>query len=141
MTVWAGAINGTKVGLYVNATLIAYAKNATISRSVNMIDTTTKTSAGVQNVLPGLSSWSCSIDGLVAYDSAYNAEFLDGLVTGRTVCALKFRPDGSAGNALNAQWTGNAYIDSIEITAPMEDAMTFSASFTGNGALTLSNIT
>lgn len=140
MTVMAGSINGTSVGLYVNGSLIAYAKNTTIQRSVNMIDITTKTSAGVSGAMPGTRSWTCSIDGLVAYDSEANAEFLDGLVTGRTSCTIKFKPTGSSKSG-NAQWVGNCYIDSLEITAPMEDAMTFSASFTGNGALTKSDIT
>jgi len=142
MTVWAGAINGTNVGLYVNGSLIAYAKNANISRSVNMIDITTKTSAGVSGASPGTRSWTCSIDGLVCYDdsSTKNAEFLDGLVTGRTACTIKFKPTGTSKSG-NAEWVGSCYIDSLEITAPMEDAMTFSASFTGNGALTKSDVT
>jgi predicted secreted protein len=143
MTVFAGAINGTSVGLYVNGTLVAYAKNATINRSVNMIDVTTKTSAGVAGAMPGTRSWNCSVDGLVAYDSTTNVEFLDGLITGRTACVIKFKPTtaGATSKSGNAQWIGTCYIDSLDVTAPMEDAMTFSASFTGASALTLSNIT
>jgi len=140
MSVMTGVINGTSVGLYVNSILIAYAKTATFKRSVNMIDTTTKTSAGVAGSKPGLRSWTCNIDGLVAYDSSANAEFLDGLVTGRTLCTIKFKPTGT-GKTGNAQWVGNCYIDSFEVSAPMEDAMTFSASFTGDGELTISDIT
>lgn len=132
-----GQINGTSLLVYAAGNAIAYSKSCTLNRNAATIDVTSKASAGDTDILPGLKDWSIDVDGLVALDSNYNAEYLDGLITGRTRVMLKFSTNTSA----DGYWHGYAYVTSLSITAPMEDAITFSASFAGDNALTLSTKT
>lgn len=132
-----GQINGTALLVYSAGTAIAYSKSCTLNRNVATIDVTSKDSSGNTDILPGLRDWSIDVDGLVALDSAVNAEYLDGLITGRTQVKVRFSTNVSG----DGHWNGSAYVTSLSITAPMEDAITFSATFSGDGALTLSQKT
>ena len=132
-----GQINGTSFLLYSAGNAIAYSRTCTVNRTVNMIDVTSKTSAGNTDILPGLRDATMDVDGLVALDSNYNFEYLDGLVTGRTRVMLKFSTNTSGDGYLH----GYGYITSLSASAPYEDATTFSASFQIDGALTLSQKT
>ena len=76
-------------------------------------------------------------DGIVALDSSTNAEYLDGLRSGKTRVMLKFSTNTSG----DGYWHGYAYLTSLSISAPMEDKVTFSASFAGDSTLTLSTKT
>lgn len=132
-----GPFNGTNLLLYAAGTAIAYSKSCSLTANVATIDCTSKTSAGVTDILPGLSDWSVDCEGVVCLDQTTNAEYLDGLRSGKTRVMLKFSTNTSG----DGYWHGYAYLTSISISAPMEDVVTFSASFAGDGALTLSQKT
>lgn len=132
-----GAFNGTMLQVYCAGTAIGLSTSCTLNRNVATIDATSKDSSGDTDIMPGLRDWSIDAEGIVALDSVTNAEYLDGLVTGRTRVMLKFSTNTSG----DGYWHGYAYITSLSITAPMEDKVTFSASFAGDGALTLSQKT
>lgn len=132
-----GPFNGTNLLLYVAGIAVAYSKTCTLSRNVAMIDTTTKDSGGDMDSIPGLRDWSISVDGLVALDSITNAEYFDGLITGRTLVNIRFGTDTSA----DGQWDGSAYVESMSMEAPMEGEVSFSGSLKGTGALVLTQMT
>lgn len=132
-----GPFNGTNLLVYAAGTAIAYTTSCTLNTNVAMIDVTSKDSGGDTDNLPGLRDWSIDAEGFVALDSTTNAEYLDGLRTGRTKVMLKFSTNTSG----DGYWHGYAYITSLSISAPMEDKVTFSASFAGTADLTLSQKT
>jgi len=132
-----GAFNGTLMGLYIDGTLLGCSTSFDLNINAAEIDTTCKDSAGDKAILPGLRDWSVSADGVMTLDGATSAEYLHGLITARTEINIKMSTDTSG----DGYWHGEGYITNLTITAPMEDKVTFSCSFVGNGALSLSDKT
>jgi TP901-1 family phage major tail protein len=102
-------------------------------------DTTTKDSAGWQENLEGLKSWSLSGDGLVTYSISGDYDTPDDLFTllsNRTLVKVKF---GSATSG-EIDYTGDAYLTSYEQEAGVEENVSFSFGFTGTGVLTQASV-
>jgi len=119
--------------------IIGRATSASLSVSMETRDTTTKDSAGWQENLEGLKSWSLSGDGLVTYSIAGDYDTPDDLFTllnNRTLVKVKF---GSATSG-EIDYTGDAYLVSYEQEAGVEENVTYSFSFTGTGALTQASV-
>ena len=119
--------------------IIGRATSASLSVSMETRDTTTKDSAGWQENLEGLKSWSLSGDGLVTYSITGDYDTPDDLFTllnNRTLVKVKF---GSATSG-EIDYTGDAYLVSYEQEAGVEENVTYSFSFTGTGALTQASV-
>ena len=119
--------------------IIGRATSASLSVSMETRDTTTKDSAGWQENLEGLKSWSLSGDGLVTYSIAGDYETPDDLFTllsNRTLVKVKF---GSATSG-EIDYTGDAYLVSYEQEAGVEENVTYSFGFTGTGVLTQASV-
>jgi hypothetical protein len=59
------------------------------------------------------------------------------LATDRVAVTLKFTTvSGTTPVPGDVYWTGDAFIESVDITADMENPVTYSVSFKGTGALT-----
>lgn len=119
--------------------IIGRATSASLSVSMETRDTTTKDSAGWQENLEGLKSWSLSGDGLVTYSIAGDYDTPDDLFTllsNRTLVKVKF---GSATSG-EIDYTGDAYLVSYEQEAGVEENVTYSFSFTGTGTLTQASV-
>ena len=115
--------------------IIGRATSASLSVSMETRDTTTKDSAGWQENLEGLKSWSLSGDGLVTYSISGDYDTPDDLFTllsNRTLVKVKF---GSATSG-EIDYTGDAYLVSYEQEAGVEENVTYSFSFTGTSTLT-----
>ena len=126
-----GPFNGTSMLLYLAGTSLAYSNSFDLNVNAAEIDVTSKDSGGWKDTLSGLRDWSVSADGIVALDSSTNAEYLQTLVTNRTRINIKMSTDVSS----DGYWHGYGYITNLTITAPMEDKVTFSCSFVGDGAI------
>jgi len=119
--------------------IIGRATSASLSVSMETRETTTKDSAGWQENLEGLKSWSLSGDGLVTYSITGDYDTPDDLFTllnNRTLVKVKF---GSATSG-EIDYTGDAYLVSYEQEAGVEENVTYSFSFTGTGALTQASV-
>ena len=109
--------------------------NVTITLNGAMIDATCKQSAGYAVNLPGLRDFAFTADALVNFDEgasdlgittlfdAYNARTPINILISNPVLAT-------------AYYTGLAYVESIEVNAPMEDVVTYTVSFTGTYTIT-----
>ena len=89
--------------------IIGRATSASLSVSMETRDTTNKDSAGWQENLEGLKSWSLSGDGLVTYSISGDFDTPDDLFTllsNRTLVKVKF---GSATSG-EIDYTGDAYL-------------------------------
>lgn len=129
--------NGTKMLLYSGSTAIAASKSHSLSFSSEMMDVTTKDSGGFKEILPALKSWTIDCEGLVAFDNANNYELLFDALKNRTKLSVKL--DNSVVG--DERLKGDCYISSLEMNAPMEDVVSFTASFEGTAALTRETIT
>ena len=132
-----GISNGTLFGLYVGGTLIAHGTSHSFSRSMETRDATSKDSGGNSESLEGLRSWEVSGDFLFAQDAAYGVDDLDAVIEARSVVVLRFESNVSG----DKYWNGNAFMTELSVEAGTEESMSFSASFTGTGAINYTTAT
>ena len=130
-------LNGSDILLYdadTNFPLMCQT-NVTITLNDAMIDATCKQSAGYSVSLPGLRDFAFTADALVDFNegvsdtgittlfAAYDARTPINILISNPVLAT-------------AYYTGLAYIESIEVNAPMEDITSYTVSFTGTYTIT-----
>ena len=132
-----GIANGTLFGLYVGGTLVANGTSHSFTKSMEVRDATSKDSAGWSQSLEGLRSWEVSGDFLFAQDAAYGIDDLNAVLDARATVVLRFASAVSA----DSYWNGPAYMTEISVEAGTEESMTFSASFTGTGAVNYTTLT
>ncbi len=84
-----------------------------------------------KNYIAGLKEWSASSEGdyEVTTDTAGQEALQTAYLAGTTV-VVKLYVDS------NSYYTGSAFINSLSIEDPVDDVVTISIEFTGNGALT-----
>lgn len=128
----AGVINGKNLGLWVNGTLIGVAKSAKISVTHEVRDTTSKDDNGWKTSLEGGRSWKADCDGLVAFDATFGTSELYAFITNRTQVGISFETNVSGDD----RYYGSGYLVSLELDAPNQESVTYTASFEGTGALT-----
>jgi predicted secreted protein len=109
--------------------------NVTITLNDAMIDATCKQSAGYSVSLPGLRDFAFTADALVDFNegvsdtgittlfAAYDARTPINILISNPVLAT-------------AYYTGLAYVESIEVNAPMEDVVSYTVSFSGTYTIT-----
>jgi len=121
--------NATAVTLSVAGEVMAHATSASLSVSMDLRDSTTKSSAGWSESLGGLKSWEMSGDAFVDLTStnASMADCFDALIAGAAVAAV-FTVDSET-------YTGTALITSVSADAGVEENTSFSVSLTGTAAL------
>lgn len=126
-----GKINGSKLLVYVGSNLIAGSTSHSVSRNTATIDVTTKDSQGWTYILAGLRDWSIDGEGMSEFDATYGVNDLRSLWLNRTQVTVRFSTNVSGDEYLE----GTAYLTSLNEDASMEEATTFSFTFTGNGPL------
>ena len=143
----ANVVNGTlavlKTGTNAtDATAFAFSTSASLSLSMETRDISNKGSSGWRELLEAQMSWSASLEGLYAFyeadgsTAAKNYDDLFTLLTGRANTYLEI----DTGVTGDFYYSGQVYLTSLEQSAPMEDNMTFSASFEGTGELSKTTI-
>lgn len=130
-------LNGSDILLYdadSNFPLMCQ-RSVTITLNDAMIDATCKQSGGYMVNLPGLREFSFTADALVNFDegasdlgittlfAAYEARTPINILIANPVL-------------VQAYYTGLAYVESIEVNAPMEDVVSYTVSFTGTYTIT-----
>ncbi|CAB5217933.1 COG5437 Predicted secreted protein [uncultured Caudovirales phage] len=135
----SGVFNGTLLVVKLAGVAVAHAKTCALSVGVNMADATTKDSGGWNEHIQGVRNWSVKTDGLAVIQSAdagVNVEDLFSSISSRTDVSLTFSTFVSGDKI----WTGTASVESMDFTGDMESPATFSASFTGTGALVMTTV-
>jgi predicted secreted protein len=134
-----GVINGTLFAVYAAGTKVAYATSASISMNHNLRDTSTKDSAGWRDQMEGQRDWEVSVEGMLIFVESGGAitgltmdELYSSYIATRTEFTLMFSTEVSG----DKRWTGQAWMTSLSADTPNEDSSTWSASFSGTGALT-----
>jgi predicted secreted protein len=136
-----GIFNGTNLVVLVGTEVVAHSTSCSLSISADLPDATTKSSGGWADEISGLRSWSLTTDGLTTVEPTgtnYVVADLATLITGsgRASVLVKFTTvNGSTPITGDLIWSGQAFLESLDITADMESPATYSASFTGSGPL------
>jgi TP901-1 family phage major tail protein len=125
-------VNGTNLVISLGGTVIANSQEVSLSLNHDVIDVTTKDSAGVRELIAGQKSGSMSCSGLQEYSGSNGIKLLaDTFDTGAAV-ALIFDQVATGGNTFSA----NGILTSLEMSGGTDDAPTYSASFELTGAIT-----
>ena|SRR5688572_4481888 len=128
-----GALVGRKVFIYKGsetspAHLVAAARTKSLSLSAEPIDITTDDDSGLRTLLEsdaGQKSAELSVEGV-----AKNANFIDALTSDQFVDEYTIEIDGIG------VFNGRFFLASTSVSAPYNDAVTFSAEFQSTGAWT-----
>lgn len=129
---------------------LGLATGCSINFNVDAFDVTSKDSGSWRASVPGMKSWDMSTDNL--YSEHYDK--LMALAMARTTIKLYWSPATNTETdnevthtpslTVDGQtfkyYVGDAWINSVSANAPNDDAANYSASFTGTGALTQSNV-
>ena len=109
--------------------------NVTITLNDAMIDATCKQSAGYAVNLPGLRDFAFTADALVNFDEGA-ADI--GITTLYASLDARSPINIAIANPVipTGYYVGLAYVDSIEVNAPMEDVVSYTVSFTGTFEIT-----
>jgi len=115
-------------------TAVGGQRGATLNRSVDEADVTSKESLGWHEGLPTIKNWSIDFDGLVVEDDeAYKlleAAYMESEI-------LQVQVTTPAGN----KYSGKAFLTDFPIDAPYDDAMTYTGTLQGTGPLVITPAT
>jgi|TARA_R100000501_G_C2589306_1_gene89879 predicted secreted protein len=142
------ALNGTDIKIMdsSNNTLVAYAQSGTLNVNMSTRDISNKESSGWTESMEGARNWDVSVDGAYAWVDTSDTELTNsaddmlntyiGLGSNtRSSVVIRFGTDStSTGDTF---YEGTAWLTAFSVSAPTEDTATYSLSFTGTGALTV----
>tara|TARA_B110000444_G_C18435417_1_gene408805 strand:+ start:67 stop:474 length:408 start_codon:yes stop_codon:yes gene_type:complete len=126
-----GVFNGTDLLLKVEGATIGHTTSCSLSLSMDTPEATTKDSAGFSEYIGGVKGGEISFEGLVAYDDSANVIEMADYLLARTQLTCVFGT-AEAGDAI---YTAEAFLSSVEMSAEMEAAVTYSGSLTITGAI------
>ena len=142
MTATVGLFNGTSLVVLVEGQVLGHSTSCSLSLSIDAPDASTKQSGGWADEIGGQRSWSVTTDGLSTVEPGALATYVSTdelmiLAAARTAVTVMFTTvsSGSTVNSGDVYWSGQAFIESVDITADMENPATYSVSFKGTGAL------
>ena len=141
--------NGTSLVVLIGTEVIGFATSCSLSLAIDAPDASTKQSLGWADEIGGQRSWSLTTDGLATVVPGTVATYvttaeLNALAIARTAVQVKFTTvDNSTVGGVtpvtgDVIYSGSAFIESVDMTADMENPVTYSVSFKGTGILTQS---
>lgn len=115
---------------------IADSRDLTISTTTATIDVSTRDSQGWKEIIGGQRAWAASLSGIVDYTEGANENGVKALMLleiQRAAVSLLFGNPATTSQS----YAGSGIITSVEISAPYEDAVEWTAEIEGSGPLTL----
>ena len=127
-------LNGVRMLVIVDGTAISGTKSFTLNVNQDLPDTTTKDDASWASNIYGAKSWEVTYDGLYDPSGVTNAEELIDIITNSTEITLELAViDGTGGGLL---LSGSANSTGMSMVAEVNQPITISGRFRGNGELT-----
>jgi TP901-1 family phage major tail protein len=122
-------IKGIDVLIKIGSSAVGGQRGATLNRSGEAIDVTTKDSSGWKESEAGLKEWGVDCDGLVVVDDTAYAALEAAYMASTEVTVEVAMPSGK-------KYSGSGIITDFPIEAPYDDEVSYSVSILGNGELT-----
>lgn len=132
-----GILNGTAIKIFIGGTAITGITSNSLALAVNMRDATTKDSGGKEDVLPGLSTATMSVDFLVAEDAAFPYNNLFDEYINKTKLTFKYSNEVVG----DTRYKGSAFLESLDRDDPLEDNVSASATLHVTGGVSKETIT
>lgn len=131
-----GKNNGTLFAIYKDGTKVTHSTNFSFDINADVIDVTTKDSAGWRELLSGLRSFSGSGDFLYSENGAVNFEdFFDEINT-RSSFTARWTSNVSG----DVYYEGTVWVTNLGMSGGVEDAMSYTLQVEGTGTITKSTI-
>lgn len=139
-----GLINGNALTLAIDSTsggeqVFAHSISASLSVNNSLIDTTSVDSNSWEEMISGRKAFSISTDGLADFDDVASAksteQFSDLALAGTKVFFMFTRPETGLSSGDLLGWSGQAFIESFEVSRSADDNITYSCSLKGSGEL------
>jgi predicted secreted protein len=125
-------LNGTTHKIEIGGVLLGYTKDASVSVSKNIIDTSNKDSGAWSTSLGGRNSFTISGSALLRYDATKGAAEMFADIVAGTELAVKVTNSNTGDN----EFAGTVIVNSWEISFPDDDVVEYSFEMTGTGAAT-----
>ena len=135
-------VKGNDLIVYMNSggteTAIACSTTCTLNIAQELVDSTCKDSGGWANNIEGLKSWSVDVDGLYVLPNVWGFIDISDLIVSSddNTVTITFGNTGP----LKHYWQGTARLASTSLSGDSDQGATYSASFTGYGALTRTEV-
>jgi TP901-1 family phage major tail protein len=126
----AGVDVVVKVDVAGTKTIIGGQSGATLNRGTSLIDVTSKDGNGWSESIAGIKNWSVECEGFMVTDDLALDQLEQIWLNNGTVSVEISLPSGKVYN-------GTALIEDFPEEYPQDDAISFSVSLTGTGALTI----
>lgn len=134
-----GRFNGTNLIVTVDGNPIGHTTSCTLDIQHNLADASSKDSGGYAEVISAMRSATISFEGLVDYsDDGTTAEGVDSLIAEGILARTEFVLVFGTTETDDKVYTMNGYLSNLSVSAPSEDTVTYSGSFTSTGAITVS---
>ncbi len=132
-----GIINATNIKITVGGNVIGKALNGSLSIGHSLNTSVNKDDGGWEKSTAGARNWSITGDCEFAFDEGHGADDIVDLIMSRLPVAVEF----SSGIAGDYEFTGNAFVESFELSGDAETNLTYSYTLKGTGALSRTTIT
>ena len=140
--------NGTSLVVLIGSEVIGFATSCSLSLAIDAPDASTKQSLGWADEIGGQRSWSLTTDGLATVVPGAVANYISttelaNFAILRQPVTVKFTTvnndtlNGVTPVLGDTYYSGQAFIESVDMTADMENPVTYSVSFKGTGALAI----
>jgi predicted secreted protein len=127
-----GAVIGNGLLLYIEGVAIACTTDASFDFSREILEVTCKDNDGAKQIRLGGTDGSFSVSGIWKFDAAYGVEDLVTAWLAGTLVTVRWATDSVGDFYLEA----DAYITNISGSSPVNDAVTFEATFSITGVIT-----
>ena len=134
-------INGNNVLLTHNGATIACSTSNGLSISKELIDITTKCSSSWAENISGRKSWTIDIEGVYDTSLSENFDELFADMNGTTASTIRITDGSTPVASGDNSYHGSGFITELSLSAPMDDRVSWTATFVGNGALTNASVT
>jgi TP901-1 family phage major tail protein len=114
----------------VTYTVLGGQSGATLNRSAETIDVTSKDAQGWAESIAGVKSWSIECEGFIVEDDTALTKLEDAFNARTKLKAQIVFPSGK-------KYEGDVFITDFPMEFPQDDAVTFSVTLQGTGALTV----
>jgi len=142
--------NGTSLVVLIGSEVIGFATSCSLSIAIDAPDASTKQSLGWADEIGGQKSWSLTTDGLATVVPGAVANYISttelaNFAILRQPVTVKFTTVDNGTSPTpgvtpvpnDTYYSGLAFIESVDMTADMENPVTYSVSFKGTGPLTI----
>lgn len=131
MAMQTGIINATTIKIKIGGNVIGKALNGTLSVGHSLNTSVNKDDLGWEKSLPGARNWSISGDCEFAFDEGHGADEIVDAIIDRSKLSIEFTTDIAG----DYEFSGDAYVESFELSGDAETNLSYSYTLKGTGAL------